>query len=93
MVECGYCQLGRKDLCKEKTFDSNGKEVICESKNKRKVIQVLNATAVCMKETNRPIIVVVGNDRVAFDYMKNETSMTLEQLNFEEVNVVIYNKN
>lgn len=58
---------------------------------KRKV-QVLDATAVCMKTTNLPIIVVVGNDRVAFNYMKNETSIGLEQLDFRQVNVIIYQK-
>jgi hypothetical protein len=34
MTKCGYCSLGRSDLCGVTTFDVKAKEVICETQIK-----------------------------------------------------------
>ena len=53
-------------------------------------VQALKGIAVCMKSTNLPVMIVLGNESIAKEYILNETSTPIEQYNFYQVNIVLY---
>ena len=55
-----------------------------------RILNIAKATAVCIKQSGLPIITVIGNEEYAKEYIKNETSLPIEQFIFQDVNVVVY---
>jgi hypothetical protein len=60
-----------------------------EEENNR-ILNCCKATAVCLKQTGLPVLVVAGNEEYAREYIENETSLPIEQFVFITTNVVVY---
>jgi hypothetical protein len=56
---------------------------------KEQTKQAVKGYVVCLKQTNLPILVVIGNLEKAKDYIKEDTSFPIEQFSFMESNIVI----